>query len=320
MLLLAIGLYQVPVLVQYLWKKERRAALFPELRFSALVLLSAGVLYLFLQQGVYAHPELQGSYLDQLRLLNDSLVTTLSRHAEECIKNTLNYFQMGMEVAQLHKGTRPDIAAQLGGAIALGFVVLGMFQPRKGREGLLGIFLVCFVGLLLIWPLVQGFRYLLPVFPALFIYLLRGLDAVKPARRAAQIALWALIPLLWYGEYDRGFKGLKDLSMQNDYGSPEFSNNQEAFQFVRTQIPDTVRLAYHHPLILGLYAERKSMCWQASPPEAMQREFRNFKVDYLLVNNWLSQSDPALEQYLQFYKASLDTVWHNERNCLYRLH
>jgi hypothetical protein len=58
------------------------------------------------------------------------------------------------------------------------------------------------------------------------------------------------------------------------------------------------------------------MRWRPNTPEKMEAELRQYGVDYLLINNWLSQPDVNLLQYLETHKVQLDTVWHNERNCL----
>ena len=130
---------------------------------------------------------------------------------------------------------------------------------------------------------------------------------------------WFIIPLLLYGEYKRIDELIYIKNQDDEIGAPEWKDNQEAYRYIRDSIPVGAVYGYHHPLIFALYVEKPAMRWPKNvPPQLVQEDFEKFKVQYLLVNNWLTDSDETLRNYLKEYSNQLDTVWHNERNVLYK--
>jgi hypothetical protein len=62
------------------------------------------------------------------------------------------------------------------------------------------------------------------------------------------------------------------------------------------------------------------MRWNKShSPEQMMESFAKFNVQYLIVNDWLLDSDQNLKDFVLKYENKLEKNWENERNTIYKL-
>ncbi len=120
-----------------------------------------------------------------------------------------------------------------------------------------------------------------------------------------------------YGHIDHA---VHDALRKADDGAPEHWVNSEAFRFVKENTPPTARIAAYHPLITGLYADRKCMRWRYTwDSKEIWEEFMRFEVDYLLYNSQLGASDTSLHQLIRERPGAIREVWQNSRNILYEI-
>lgn len=258
-----------------------------------------------------------GSYFDQITHSNPK--EYFSYNLNSYARTILNYFQLNEDLWYIYRYKNSDIAVLLGGAIAFGCTVIGLFNVNTRDERFFIFFILAYLMVILFWPSFQGLRFLLPIIPFFVYFLLKALKHQFFGSKSGNYLTWIIIPVLLCGEYYRIDKHIFEYSQVDEIGAPEWKDNQDAFQYIKDSIPAGATFAYHHPLIFALYAEKPAMRWaKNASPQSVQSEFRAFNVDYLLLNDWLVASDETMKAYLKENLTQMDTVWHNERNVLYR--
>ena len=300
-----------------LWMKQRKFGIIQsDLKFLAIVSGMAAGIQFFIHGICFELPK-GGSYFDQF-VFGDSILKILRANLDTSLTILFNFFQLEPEMPFGIKSA--DIAARLGGAVALGFTLTGLVVAAGKVFRFYRILLLVFVSVLVVWPLAQGLRYLVPAIPLLIIFCVAGIQSVKAEGSVTNSIKWLLIPLLLYGEYYRLDEKIGEKNLLEDVGAPQHESNRQAYRYVRDSMPADAILAYHHPLILGLYARKKSMHWgRHENSETVLNEFRAFSVQYVLVNNWLLEADDPLKRFIKDYGNLLTEVWRNERNVLYQL-
>ncbi|MBK6929773.1 MAG: glycosyltransferase family 39 protein [Saprospirales bacterium] len=300
------------------WTQRRWLPEIKQMRFLAIA-AAVAVLVQVLVHGVLFHLPESGSYFDQMNR-GAFGSARINSYFNQLLVQVLHYFQLEPEMT-FFRIKNEDVAVQIGGALAIGLIILGMLRPGSPAARFY-LLVVCLFGVLLaVWPLVQTLRYLLPVMCLMAYFLLRGLQAVDfQAHWVANSLKWLAVPLLFYGAYwhiDLGLhKGLRNA----DIGAPEYWNNQEAFRYIRENSPPGARFAASHPLIFGLYADRKCVRWSNfADARQIWVDFKQFEIDYLLVNNWVDSGDAGLQQFLKDRAGALQKIWHNERNVLFKI-
>ena len=264
---------------------------------------------------LFKMPE-SGSYFDQLRSTSAS---TFQQNLEEVLKSMLEFFLLKDKVTFFNIESS-DVVLKIGGSMAFASAIWGFISINGRGFRFLRLLIGLFIGVLCVWPLVQNFRYIFPVYPFFAVFSVALIQNIKTNYSTGTFLKWAIIPLLTLGTYYRIDDVMAQKVQEDEIGSPEYVNNQEAFRYVREHTPQDAIFAYHHPLILGLYADRKCVHWSnLLSPENMLSEFNAYHVNYLLVNNWLADHDDYLNKFTQNETGHLETVWNNERNTLYKI-
>jgi hypothetical protein len=291
--------------------REKRWWLYP------LVVLGIGVgMQVIFHHLLFSLPD-SGSYFDQIKVaeMSQYVKSNLTNYLEKLI----GYFQVNGDLWYIYRYKSTDMAVVLGGALAIGFTLIGLIQARTRSERFYIQFTVAYFLVILLWPSFQGLRFLVPILPFLMYFMLKAIKNQDTGEGWRSYVKWCIIPLLLYGEYYRLDHHIWVYSQTDEIGAPEWKNNQDAFQYVRDSVPDGAIFGYHHPLIFTLYVDKPVMRWvKNGTPQDIQTNFDQFNVQYLLLNDWLVAADESLKNYLVEHSKRLDTVWHNERNVLYK--
>lgn len=292
--------------------KENQWWLYP----GILMGVALGMQLLF--HGVFFKLPETGSYFDQINPAN--LTSYFKDNIATYTKTLLNYFQLNEDLWYIYRYKSTDMAVAFGGAIGLGLMVQGFMLIEKTHERLFIGWLVVYGLVILFWPSFQGLRFLLPMLPFLVYFILKAIDRQQFTGKWKNRIKWWILPALLFGEYNRIDQHIFVNSQVDEIGSPEWKDNQAAYRYCRDSLPSNVIFSFHHPLIFALYANKPVVRWPKNvSPLEIQADFEKYKVDYLLLNDWLVAADEPLKNYLKENTNRLDTVWHNERNVLYKL-
>jgi hypothetical protein len=202
-------------------------------------------------------------------------------------------------------------------AMALTFLVLGFINKILEKIGILELLTMGYFAVLLVWPnTTQGFRYLLPVFPLLIYYVIHGIQSLKLSVniKPNAIALCLGVLILW--QYRLDVKTI--IEGQNKIlAGPQEAESLEAFNYIKSKVPENSVIAFIKPRALSLYAGRKSIsCPPAQSLQELAASFNRHGVDYFLTHTELS--DEALNNYLKENEKNIELVWQNQKFRLYK--
>lgn len=160
----------------------------------------------------------------------------------------------------LPTGFFPD-GGRLLHALALPFFLYG-FLRHFGRKPVLALYLCASMGILLLWPAQQGFRFLFPVMPALLVFAGAGIrDCLAKVRnaRAARAALLLEVCLLLLSGMHLALRAARNLDgyrvAHNDYGAYS-GEAREMYAFVETHTPEDAKIVFFKPRVLYLETGR----------------------------------------------------------------
>ena len=109
-----------------------------------------------------------------------------------------------------------------------------------------------YLALILAWPCYQGFRFLMPLLPFLFVYLLRGLEALQQKKQPAFMFLALLLLLSIPGALGQ-LRGAED----NENG-PYGATAREMFAAVQANTLETDRVDFFKPRVMAFLGQRQS--------------------------------------------------------------
>ena len=205
-----------------------------------------------------------------------------------------NFSDMATFSLQIWRSSRLLVGGvSLIAVMGLGLLILGL-ASRLRHIGAAEFYLVGTVGMILIWPHPQGFRFYLPVFFLLVYSVLEGWrwlrlkvnhagrGAFKPIGLAA---VWLVLALLVAGileGYLKDYQRLPLKEFENGIGLPE---SEQMFEYIRKETRPTDVIAFFKPRALALMTGRTAFApyWDARQPQRLIEDLAAFQADYLVV-------------------------------------
>ena len=218
----------------------------------------------------------------------------------------------------LPTGFFPD-GGRLLHALALPFFLYG-FLRHFLRKPVLSAYLCASMGILLLWPARQGFRFLFPVMPAMLVFAGAGIRdclAKMRAARAARAALLLEVSLLLLSEMHLAMRAARNLDgyrVAHDDCGAYSREAREMYAFVGTYTPEDAKIVFFKPRVL--YLETGRLGFRTRDPGRLR------EADYLL----LAADDTAgdsigseIETNPPPGMPSLEKAYENPRFKLYRI-
>ncbi|PZF73797.1 glycosyltransferase family 39 protein [Taibaiella soli] len=293
------------------WIKNKKSPGFAALkRPSFLLCVGMAVLFIFFNTVVFHAPN------GTLQFYKQIYVTHISNLWELIGRNVNNLLDMLSSVLS-HDPYDPffkfPITIITMSSIAFGLIGLILSLKKGLRTDNVFFLLMC--GMIIITPVYQGLRYLLPAVPIFLLFVKDGLKMVLP--QLVKVSPWkiavgcTLIFLgLGYDDYERA-------SHLKPEWAPETADSV-AFSYVKTHVSDSDIVVFVKPRLLTLYTGKKAMnlAWQEN--EQRNREILDsFKATYMLTRRYLT--DDLFWNYLKQPGVYVDSLHINELYDLYRL-
>jgi len=150
-------------------------------------------------------------------------------------------------------------------------------------------------------------------------FVLKGLKTLDTRFAWLNRLKWAAAFALFIPAFYHINKQVYAVLDQEEIGAPQYRLNTEAFEWVKQNTPQEAIFAAHHPLIFGLYTDRKSFKWCRRSPDEIMEEWRHFKAEYVVINLWELDTDHSLQEFMKKYEAGMTRLWENERNVVYKI-
>ncbi len=201
-------------------------------------------------------------------------------------------------------------------AFALALLLLGLFGKIFNRFGFMEILMLLFLLLVLFFPnTTQGFRYLLPVFPLMLLYIYYGFESIQVGRfnRKAVFIIACLFCLFQYKTT------LEKMWRQERFtvAGPQETAAQQAFDYIAKNMEGSAVIAFIKPRALSLYTQRIALTNHPQQErQSMNDFFEKHQVAYYLLSRDLP--NPALEKWIADGNQLVELIWSNEKFTLYK--
>lgn len=248
-----------------------------------------------------------GSLLSAVEQLVDNIDGNIPVYA----KTLLNHWDNGI-----------SIALTAGMTVALGLLALaGFINSLARKSSTLDTFFIVYTCVLMVVPVSQSFRYLMPVLPAFVLYIYHGselLEARLSGRRGGA-RLPALIVALVFAGYLGNYMLVQPKHVYFGVTDPEAT---ELFRYIQEHTPADSHIKFHRPRILALFTGRNSSVYNVAenPADFVWEDFRRTGATHLLLytgEGWSQMKEHR--QLLDEHRSELKPVFHNAFFDLYRL-
>jgi len=195
-------------------------------------------------------------------------------------------------------------------------IVLGFFISVREKLTVADIFFVLMCLLILLLPVYQGFRYLLPILPICMLYIFRFWKVtlssfITSNKKLIAACILLLFLVLSYDDVDRA-------SAFDRNWTPNTPDDTVAFRYIRQNIPDTSIIIFAKPRALNLFTGKKTIVLAAKQTiEENKRLMDKSGADFLLTR-WLLE-DEYYRDYLSKSNTKVDTVIINSKYTLYKI-
>jgi 4-amino-4-deoxy-L-arabinose transferase-like glycosyltransferase len=290
----SIGLVLLPTLLVYDFLRKKRPSLF------AIGSVAVAVLLILAQNAVIHNDE---SYFDQLR-----------HHLSPIISHLRTY---GWVTASLWNNGYSSLGRQALFLVWAIVAAVGVIWLVRQRTYLPVIFALGYLAALLVWPGGVGTRYIIPLVPFYFTFIVVGLErsSIFARLRSSHVprALLAGSVLFSYaGAYARTNYG----PIADGILEPEFN---QACSYIRSHLAPSDIIVCWNPRVLALFTERRSAAYEpTASPDVIWHYLESLPAPYVL----LDHSEPdrqALRPMIDRYGASMSLEYRNPKFELYRV-
>ena len=204
------------------------------------------------------------------------------------------------------------------GALTLTFFFIGFIKKVLRNADIVDFVFIPYALAILFFPAYQGFRYLLPVFPLIIIYIFMGLQSVdlkiySKRKYILPIVFSLLVVLFYYQGIEKVFKskGYTKAGPQTDYSS-------EVFNYIQNKTSKDAVFAFTKPRVMALYTSRKSIGIGIDKSlEEVDQKFSEVGVDFIVTTSDLNNQ--LLEDYIKYFNSKLELIWENSRVKVYKM-
>jgi hypothetical protein len=175
---------------------------------------------------------------------------------------------------------------------------------------------IIYLFIILIYPIVQGFRFLLPVYPFIALYIVFGLKSISLNLKMKSKYIFPLaFVLLLFFIYVHDIRSI--LKYQKDIiPGPQTKYSIEAFDYIKSNTDKEAVFAIIKPRVLALYTSRPSIgIGMDKSPKEIDKKFSDVGVDYVIQLE--DKKNVYLENYISHNKSNLTLIWSNEKIKIY---
>lgn len=201
-------------------------------------------------------------------------------------------------------------------SVTITLFLFGFIKKIIKDIDLIDYIFIIYLFIILIYPVVQGFRFLLPIYPFIAIYIVVGLKSIPlKLKKKSKYVIPMAFALFLFFIYLHDIKSI--LKYQKDIiPGPQADHSIEAFDFIKTKTDKDAVIAVIKPRVLALYTSRPSIgIGMDKSPEEIDKKFSDVGVDYVIQLE--DKKNVYLENYISHNKSNLTLIWSNEKFKIY---
>ena len=203
-------------------------------------------------------------------------------------------------------------------SITLSLFLLGFIRKILSDIDVLDLIFIPYFLIVLFFPAYQGFRYLLPVFPLIIIYIVFGIRTLNfPFKLKNRYLLPLVLFVLFSDLYVKDIWSITESGGKTQAG-PQANYSIEAFNFIRNSTDKSAVFAFVKPRVLALYTSRQSIgIGNVKSLNEIDQKFSEIGVDYIVETDDLQNQ--VLDNYINSYSSKLELIWENSRFKVYKM-
>ncbi len=255
---------------------------------------------------------------------SDALLSSALAFTQQAIHNAINNTQLYAKVLLNHWDNGISISLRIATAVITGLLALTGFMHYFRRNiTALEIFVFFYAGALLIVPVSQSSRYILPLLPAYLLYFCKGGELLE-TRLSGKTTPGPRVTLILFCLVLASYTGYYAVAQdRTDHPGVTDPDSTETFEYIRSNTPTDSHIMFFRPRILALFADRKSSIYKLymrSEAEIWE-DFRNSGATHLLlytgseVWSFKEQNAPLLAA----HDRELDVMFRNNSFTLYSI-
>jgi hypothetical protein len=208
-------------------------------------------------------------------------------------------------------------------SVMLAFAVIGFIKKICTRLDFIDLIVIFYCLFILIYPYGNaGFRFILPIAPVLFYYTLLALKDIHiPFKLLKRKAIIVLIGILILLQYKVSIE--KIIRQQNKVlWGPQNEFAVEAFNYIKTNLPENTLVEFEKPRALALYTERNGFHIKTNQPlPDIKQNLEKVGVSYILYCEDAIDffRDDSLRKYVSLKNDKLICEWSNSKFRLFKI-
>ncbi len=185
-----------------------------------------------------------------------------------------------------------------------GFAIRGYWIRLQKQITYLEIFPIIYMGVICLWPVRQGIRFLIPIIPIYIFYMLKGMESFNNIRIKKIIFLFSSISILI--TYIACFTTCNFGPIPEGLGKKE---TIELFTYVKQNTNKDDVFVFFKPRALALMTERKASGFhEPKNPSELFVYFEQISADYIILG---PEKNEYLDKFSDDFKEHLQLVYNN---------
>ena len=187
----------------------------------------------------------------------------------------------------------PSFATQANVILGLIFTGLVLYAIVIGlqKRQLPAVFLVCYLGLYLLWPQVwSDIRFLIPAIPILFYAFLTSISNLTQKINVS--ATQKAIVITFLIAFASNSVATHELSERNGQFPPNWKNYFDAGEWIKNNTDPNIKISCRKPFLMNAITNRKSGGYIWESPDKIIADFEKNNIDIVIVDNIGFRSTP----------------------------
>jgi hypothetical protein len=199
-----------------------------------------------------------------------------------------------------------------------GFVI-GLIMHLKRGFSSYDLFFIFYIAILLVWPSYQFLRFLVPVIPLYFLYIIEGFDFI--VKKVNNSVIKIILPLIFLGFISINYIQTYMNIFPRPISAIERAETQELFQFIKSKTNEEDVILFFKPRVLALFTNRKSLAMKFPDPDGdALGKMNGFGVDYVILNkNHSIEYQPELKHFINNHPLNFNLLFENYEFNIYKV-
>jgi hypothetical protein len=283
----------------------------PALKNGAVFLGTTLLFYLLVSKLIFPLPTENIHHFYRLFFDTSSIYTTV-------LTNIGVYMELLENVFQTRTDEWKFLSLYTRSAIITLFVLGFIFKVSKKIE-FIEILTFIYLAIIVAWPYSdQGFRFLLPVLPLIFYYVIIAFQPFKPENKLFSNR-WLPLGLTFLMLFQFTPSILNIIKTQHQpIPGPYEAESKEAFSYLIKNTSKDSRILFTKPTVLALYTDRKSFANHPSESlEEIAQDISTNNLSHILIQEEIS--DEIIKKYVAQSNNVCKLLWQNKKFRFYQI-